>query len=95
MTGQLMPTGAIEMAALSEAEQTAKLEEILSTAAASGSKPTTRDVKAKIREANGKAPLETPSTRIKKVVGILDKLEDGSTKDDLWGAIKKIRQTLK
>ena len=48
---------------------------------------TPRDVKAKVREANGKAPLETPATRIKKVTGILDKLEDGDTKDDLWSAI--------
>jgi ParB-like chromosome segregation protein Spo0J len=92
---RLKPTAAIEFAALSEAEQTTKLAEVLSTAAATGSKPTTRDVKAKVREANGKAPLETPATRIKKVVGILDKLEDDATKDDLWGAVKKIRQALK
>lgn len=95
MEDKLKPTAAIEFAALSETEQTTKLEEILSTAAVNGSKPTTRDVKAKVREANGKAPLETPATRIKKVVGILDKLEGGSTKDDLWGAIKQIRQALK
>lgn len=95
MEDRLKPTAAIEFAALSEAEQTTKLEEVLSTAAVNGSKPTTRDVKAKVREANGKAPLETPASRIKKVSGILDKLEDGSTKDDLWGAIKKIRQALK
>jgi len=95
MTGDLKPTAAIELAALSEADQTTQLASLLSTAAVNGSKPTTRDVKAKVREASGKAPLETPATRVKKVVGILDKLEDGATKDDLWGAIKKIRQALR
>jgi len=94
MQGDLMPTAAIELAALSEAEQTTQLAAIMATATVNGSKPTTRDVKAKVREANGKAPLETPATRIKKVTGILDKLEDDATKDDLWGAIKKIRQAL-
>ena len=95
MQGDLMPTAAIELAALSEVEQTTQLAAIMATAAAGGGKPTTRDVKAKVREVSGKAPLETPTTRIKKVTGILDKLEDGSTKDDLWTAIKKIRQALK
>jgi ParB-like chromosome segregation protein Spo0J len=95
MQGDLKPTAAIELAALPEAAQAEQLAAIMATAATSGGKPTTRDVKAKVREASGKAPLETPATRIKKVVGILDKLEDGATKDDLWGAIKKIKQTLK
>jgi hypothetical protein len=95
MTGDLTPTGAIEMSALSEAEQTTQLAAIMSSAAERGSKPTIRDVKAKVREANGKAPLETPSTRLKKVAGILDKLEDDSTKDDLWVALRKIRLALK
>ena len=95
MEGSLKPTAAIELSSLSEADQTTQLESIMSTAAVNGSKPTTRDVKAKVREANGKAPLETPATRIKKVAGVLEKLEDSATKDDLWSAIKKIRQVLK
>jgi ParB-like chromosome segregation protein Spo0J len=95
MTGELKPTAAIELAALSEVDQETQLASILSTAAVTGEKPTTRDVKAKVREANGKAPLETPATRIKKVIGVLDKLDDSATKDDLWGVIKKIRQALK
>lgn len=95
MTGDLGPTAAIELAALPEAEQTTQLATILATAGVKGNKPTIRDVKAQVREATGKAPLETPVTRIKKVVGILDKLDDGSTKDDLWSAIKKIRNALK
>lgn len=95
MEDRLKPTAAIVLAELSEAEQAAQLTTIMATAAASGSKPTTRDVRAKVREATGKAPIETPSTRIKKVSGILDKLEESATKEDLWGAIKKIRQALK
>jgi ParB-like chromosome segregation protein Spo0J len=95
LAGDLKPTGAIVLAELSEADQATQLASIMSNAAVNGSKPTTRDVKAKVREANGKAPLETPAGRIKKVSGILEKLEEGATKDDLWGAIKKIRQALK
>jgi ParB-like chromosome segregation protein Spo0J len=95
MQGDLKPTAAIELAALSEADQTTQLAAIMATAAVTGGKPTTRDVKAKVREANGKAPIETPAGRIKKVTGILEKLEEGATKDDLWGVIKKIRQALK
>lgn len=95
LTGELRPTAAIELASLSETDQAVKLATIMATAAANGGKPSTRDVKATVREARGKAPLETPATRIKKVLGILDKLDDDVTKDDLWGAIKKIRQALK
>lgn len=95
LAGNLTQTAAIELTSLSEAEQTKQLASIMATAEATGEKPTIRDVKAKIREAKGKAPLETPATRIKKVVGILEKLEDGASKDDLWGAIKKIRLALK
>lgn len=95
MQGELKPTAAIELATLSEADQATQLASVMASAAATGTKPTTRDVKAKIREATGKAPLETPSTRVKKIATILDKLDDGATKDDLWGVIKKIRQALK
>jgi len=95
MQGDLKPTAAIELASLSEVDQAEQLASIMATAAASGSKPTARDVKAKVREANGKAPLETPATRIRKVSEILEQLEESATKDALWSAIKKIRQALK
>ena len=48
--GELSATAAAEMASLSEAEQNEKLAEL----ASSGAKPTIRDVKAKVRQANGK-----------------------------------------
>jgi ParB-like chromosome segregation protein Spo0J len=91
--GDLKPTAALELAALSEADQTAKLAEIM--ASSNGKRITQREVKAKLHAANGQEPAKTPSTRIKKVVSILDKLDDGATKDDLWETIKKIRNTLK
>jgi ParB-like chromosome segregation protein Spo0J len=91
--GDLKPTAALELAALSEADQTAKLAEIM--ASSNGKRVTQREVKAKLHAANGQEPAKTPSTRIKKVVSILDKLDDGATKDDLWETIKKIRNTLK
>ena len=96
--GDLKQTAAIELAALPEAEQTVQLEALAAATATAGNgskKLTARDVKAKVREVSGKAPLETPSGRIKKVVGILEKLDEGATKDDLWSVIKKIRQALK
>jgi len=48
--GELSASAATELAQLSEVEQTAKLVELSSN----GAKPTIRDVKAKVREANGK-----------------------------------------
>lgn len=95
LNGDLKQTAAIELAALPEVKQEEQLATIMATATENGKGPTTRDVKAKIREATGKAPLETPSAKIKKVAGVLDKIEDDATKEDLWAAIKKIRQALK
>jgi ParB-like chromosome segregation protein Spo0J len=95
MTGKLHQTAAVELSQLSEKDQTEKLATILETAAATGGKLTTRDVKAKVREATGKVLAETPMGRIKKAGSILDKLDDDCTKDDLWAAIKKIRAALK
>lgn len=93
MDGTLRPTAAIQLAALSENEQAAQLSSILASTA--GEKPTLRDVKAKVRAATGKTVLETPTVRIKKAIGILDRLDDSATKDELWNALKQIRRTLK
>ena len=49
--GTISASAATPLASLSEVEQIAKLAELV---AAGGSKPTIRDVKAKVREANGK-----------------------------------------
>jgi len=93
VSGAVKPTAALELVTLSEADQTARMAEIM--ASSNGKKVTARQVKAKLHEANGQEPPETPSTRVKKVTAILDKLEDGATKDDLWSVIKKIRHALK
>ena len=57
--GELSASAASEMTGLSEAEQNEKLAELV----AGGAKPTIRDVKAKVREANGK----------KTVISVTDK----------------------
>jgi ParB-like chromosome segregation protein Spo0J len=59
--GELSASAATELTSLSEAEQTEKLAEL--TQSGSGTKPTIRDVKAKVREANGK----------KAVISVTDK----------------------
>jgi ParB-like chromosome segregation protein Spo0J len=51
--GTISASAATPLTALSEAEQIEKLAELVA-AGADGSKPTIRDVKAKVREANGK-----------------------------------------
>lgn len=94
--GWLKPTAALELVTLSEADQTTRVAELAEIMARSnGKKVTARQVKAKIQAAAGEEPSETPTTRIKKVTAILDKLEDGATKDDLWSVIKRIRNALK
>lgn len=88
--GQLSASAATELTGLSEAEQTAKLAELSTT----GAKPTIRDVKAKVREANGKAPIELPAQRMKRALEQITKLDDTATKDELWSALRKIRSLL-
>jgi ParB-like chromosome segregation protein Spo0J len=93
--GDVPETGLYKMADMSEADQTAKIAEILAdTANKGGKKPTVRDVEAKVREASGKAPLETPAQRIKRALDQLDKLDDSSTKDEMWAVIKKVQKAL-
>ena len=88
--GEMSPSAAVKLTGLSEAEQTAKLAE-LSTG---GAKPTIRDVEAKVREANGKAPVESPAQRMKRALEQITKLDDGATKDELWSTLRKIQKVL-
>jgi ParB family transcriptional regulator, chromosome partitioning protein len=95
MTGGLSATAATEMSELSEEEQTAKLAELLEGAVSNGgAKPTVRDVKAKVREANGKTPLLSPAQRVSRALEQITKLDDAATKDELWSAIRKVRSLL-
>lgn len=88
--GRLSATAASNLAELSAADQEAKLSELL----ANDHAPTVRDVKAKVREANGKPALVTPAQRIAKALAAIDRVDDGATKDDLWSLIRKIRKEL-
>lgn len=88
----LSPTAAVVMVGMSEADQTAKIAEIMTST--NGAKPTVRDVKAKVREANGKAPLLSPAQRAFRALEQIAKLDDGATKDELWTTIRKIRSLL-
>lgn len=88
--GDLSASAGMEMAELSEADQVVKLAE-LST---SGAKPTIRDVKAKVREAQGKAPIVTSAQRIERALDVITKLDDGATKDVLWATLRKIKSML-
>jgi ParB-like chromosome segregation protein Spo0J len=90
--GELSATAATELTGLSEADQTVRLAELATSAGIK--KPTVRDVKAKVREANGKSPIESPAQRMKRMLGHLDKLDDTATKDELWSTIRKIRSLL-
>jgi len=90
--GEISATAAVDLTGLSEVEQTEKLAELLK--ASGGEKPTIRDVKAVVREANGKAPLLSPAQRITKMSEVITKLDDSATKDELWSTIRKIKSLL-
>lgn len=62
---------AVKLAKLPEAEQLAKAAEI----AATGEKLTARAVSNKLRADSGKAPVTTPSRRIKEAVATIDELD--------------------
>lgn len=88
--GAVSASAAVELTSLSEAEQTAQLETLM----AGGAKPTIRDVKAKVRELKGKAPVFSPAQRCTRALEHLEKIEESATKDDLWAAIRKLRHLL-
>lgn len=107
--GELSATAATELSVLSEADQLAKLAEfttyengVARTGDTNGAhvdsgrikKPSTRDVRAKVREAQGKTVTETPAQKIKHALDALDKLDDSATKDELWATIRKVRRVL-
>lgn len=62
---------AAKLAKLPAAEQSAKFEQLT----ADGAKPTARAVSNKIREANGKAPKETPAQKLKRIADVLSALD--------------------
>jgi hypothetical protein len=66
---------ASKLAKLTEKEQIAKVAEL----AAAGARPTARAVTNKLREGSGKAPVESPSQKLKRIVRLIAKI--GPTTD--------------
>lgn len=61
-------SAAAPLAKFPRSEQVAKLEQLT----AGGAKPTARAVSNKIREANGKAPVESAAQKLKRIAALLD-----------------------
>lgn len=59
---------AVKLAKLPREEQVAKLAAIQAT----GEKPTARKVENKLREGSGKAPVETPAQKLKRLVAAIE-----------------------
>jgi ParB family transcriptional regulator, chromosome partitioning protein len=83
--GALSATAASTLAKLPRAEQIAKLGELT----AGGARPTIRAATNKVREANGQAPTETPSARLKKIIAEL--IDFNAEKDDPHHVIAQIK----
>lgn len=87
--GELSASAAAELTGLSEVEQTEKLAE-LTVSLPTGKKPTIRDVKAKVREANGKKiAISVPDKRTqRRLLGYVQNLSDGSNSLAWWEGVE-------
>jgi ParB family chromosome partitioning protein len=70
--GQLAMTAASALSKFSKADQVGKLKELT----ANGHKPTAREATNKAREASGKAPVESPAAKLKRIYQILHQLDN-------------------
>lgn len=88
-------SAAAPLAKLPRSEQVAKLAEI----SAAGEKPTARAVTNKLREGSGRAPVEMPAQKLKRIGGIVDSLRLTYAADKneqrLLDAIDKIEAILR
>jgi ParB-like chromosome segregation protein Spo0J len=87
---------AVKLAKLPEAEQVAKLAEIQAT----GEKPTARAVQNKLREGSGRAPIETPARKLKKIAEAIADSDPPSACETcgdhaLYGIVATIRDILR
>ena len=91
--GQLSASAATELTCLSEAEQTAKLAELSSGSA----KPTIRDVKAKVREANGqKAVISAADKRTqRRLLGYVQSISHGNANEKTLAWWQGVEDALK
>lgn len=65
-------SAAAPLAKLPRSEQVAKLAEIQAT----GEKPTARAVTNKLREGNGRAPVETPAKKLKRIADAIRRVDE-------------------
>lgn len=81
---------AVKLAKLPEAAQVAKLAEIQAT----GEKPTARAVTNKLREGSGRAPVETPAQKLKRLTAVVEDLREDSSRAQIVDIIERIRSIL-
>lgn len=89
-SGVMSPTAAAKLAKLSQAEQDTTIDELM----AGGAKPTVRDAKNKVRESQGKAPLETARDKLARIADIIDEqkiVRAGNQLDLVLEVIERIR----
>lgn len=91
--GELSASAAAPLATLSEAEQTAKLAELASSSA----KPTIRDVKAKVREANGKKVVISVADKRtqRRLLGYVQNLSHGNASEKTLAWWEGVEEALK
>ena len=91
--GELSASAAAPLACLSEAEQTAKLAELASSEA----KPTIRDVKAKVREANGKKVVISVGDKRtqRRLLGYVQNLSHGNASEKTMAWWEGVEEALK
>lgn len=88
--GKLSATAASQLTDLSAEEQEAKLTELLE----SGEKPTVERAAKKARESKGQEEKLTPKGKLMMISSAIYKLDESSTKEELWKVIGKIKKAL-
>ena len=91
--GELSASAATELTSLSEVDQIAKLAELAST----GSKPTIRDVKAKVSEANGKKIVISVGDKKtqRRLLSYVQNLSHGNASEKTLAWWEGVEETLK
>ena len=92
--GTISASAATPLTTLSEVEQIAKLAELV---AAGGSKPTIRDVKAKVREANGKKIVISVGDKKtqRRLLGYVQNLSHGNASEKTLAWWEGVEEALK
>lgn len=97
--GQISASAAAGFAPLSKADQDAHLDELLASAPA-GVKPSAEKVQNHVRNAQGKAPVNTPKVRVETATDLISKFAvdypdpEKATKADLVALVEKLTKTI-